>query len=45
VLAESELGIESEKIVFLLFNKESEIAFKDTDYRIFNVNNYLNSKM
>ena len=44
VLADAELGIESEKIVFLPFNSESEKAFKDAGYTICNVNDYLNSK-
>lgn len=44
VLAEAELGIESEKIVFFPYNQESEMAFKDAGYRIVNVGDYLNSK-
>ena len=44
VLAEAELGIESEKVVFLPLSLESEKAFKDAGYTIFDVNDYLNSK-
>lgn len=44
VLAEAELGIESEKVVFLPFSSESEKAFKEAGYAICDVNDYLNSK-
>ena len=43
VLAEGELGIESEKVVFLPFSPESEKAFKDAGYTRCNVTDYLNS--
>lgn len=44
VLAEAELGIESEKIVFYPFNSQSEIAFKNNGYKICTPEDYLNSK-
>lgn len=45
VIAEAELGIESEKIVFLPFNDQSESAFKKSGYSICSVEEYLNSKL
>ena len=44
VLAEAELGIESERIVFYPFNSQSEIAFKNKGYKICIPEEYLNSK-
>lgn len=44
IIAEAELGIESEKIVFSPFNSQSEIAFKSNGYTICSVEEYLNSK-
>lgn len=44
VMAEAELGIESEKVVFSPFNSQSEIAFKNNGYSICTVEEYLNSK-
>ena len=44
VLAEAELGIESEKVVFYPFNSQSEIAFKNNGYTILSQEEYLNSK-
>ena len=44
VMAEAELGIESEKVVFNPFNSQSEIAFKNNGYSICTVEEYLNSK-
>ena len=44
VLAEAELGIESEKIVFYPFNSQSEIVFKNKGYKICTSEEYLNSK-
>jgi hypothetical protein len=44
VVAEAELGIESEKVVFLPFGAESEKAFIDAGYMVCDVNDYLNSK-
>ena len=44
VIAEAELGIESEKVVFNPFNSQSEIAFKNNGYKICSPEEYLNSK-
>ena len=44
VIAEAELGIESEKVVFNPFNSQSEIAFKNNGYKIYSPEEYLNSK-
>ena len=44
IIAEAELGIESEKIVFYPFNSQSEIAFKNNGYKIYTEEEYLNSK-
>lgn len=44
IIAEAELGIESEKIVFYPFNRQSEMAFINNGYTICTVKEYLNSK-
>lgn len=44
VIAEAELGIESEKVVFNPFNSQSEITFKNNGYKIYSPEEYLNSK-
>jgi hypothetical protein len=44
ILAEAELGIESEKIVFSPFNSQSAMAFINNGYTISTVEEYLNSK-
>lgn len=44
VVAEAELGVESEKIVFIPFNHESEKAFFDAGYRVCDVDEYINFK-
>ena len=44
VIAEAELGIESEKIVFAPFDKNSEKAFVSAGYSILSVEEYLTSK-
>jgi len=44
VIAEAELGIEQEKVVFLPFNSQSEAAFKNAGYTIMNAEDYLNNK-
>ena len=44
VMAEAELGIESEKVVFNPFNSQSEIAFKNNGYSICTAEEYLKSK-
>lgn len=44
VIAEAELGIESEKVVFLPFNSQSELAFKNAGYEIMDVDTYLKNK-
>lgn len=43
VIAEAELGVESEKVVFMPFNSQSEIVFKNSGYRICTPNDYLKS--
>lgn len=45
VIAEAELGIETEKIVFLPFNSQSENAFKNNGYTICDPIEYVNSKL
>ena len=45
VIAEAELGIEQEKIVFLPFNSQSEIAFKNSGYIIYEPEEYLKTKI
>ncbi len=45
VIAEAELGIESEKVVFLPLNDQCSIAFKSNGYTILTPEEYLNSKM
>ena len=44
VIAEAELCIESEKIVFYPFNSQSELAFKNAGYTVMDADSYLNSK-
>ena len=44
VIAEAELCIESEKIVFSPFNSQSELALKNAGYTIMDADSYLNSK-
>ena len=44
VIAEAELGIESEKVIFSPFGEESAKAFIEAGYTICDVENYLNSK-
>lgn len=44
VLAEAELGIESEKIVLYPFNSQSKIAFENHGYKIYTAEEYLNAK-
>lgn len=44
VIAEAELGIESEKIVFFPFNSQSELTFKNQGYKICTPEEYLNTK-
>jgi hypothetical protein len=44
VIAEAELGIESEKVIFSPFGEESKKAFINAGYTICEVENYLNSK-
>lgn len=44
VIAEAELGIESEKVVFFPFNSQSERAFKNNGYTISTPLDYLQSK-
>jgi hypothetical protein len=44
IIAEAELGIESEKIVFLPFNSQSELTFKNAGYTIMDVDSYLKRK-
>lgn len=44
VIAEAELGIESERVVFYPFNSQSEIAFKNNGYTIMTEIEYLKSK-
>ena len=44
VIAEAELCIESEKIVFYPFNSQSELALKNAGYTIMDADSYLNSK-
>lgn len=45
VIAEAELGIESEKIVFFPFNSQSELTFKNHGYKICTPEEYLNTKL
>lgn len=45
VIAEAELGIETEKIVFMPFNSQSENAFKNNGYTIYDPIEYINSKL
>lgn len=44
VIAEAELGIEDERIVFMPFNSQSELAFKNNGYTICDPTDYVNSK-
>lgn len=44
VIAEAELGIESEKIVFYPFNIQSEMVFKNFGYLVMTEDEYLESK-
>ena len=44
VIAEAELCIESEKIVFSPFNSQSELALKNAGYTVMDADSYLNSK-
>lgn len=44
IIAEAELGIESEKKVFYPFNRQSEMAFINNGYTICKAKEYLNSK-
>ena len=44
VIAEAELCIESEKIVFYPFNSQSELALKNAGYTVMDADSYLNSK-
>ena len=44
VIAEAELCIESEKIVFYPFNSQSELALKNAGYTTMDADSYLNSK-
>lgn len=42
VIAEAELGIESEKVVFYPFNSQSEMTFKNSGYKSYTPDEYLN---
>lgn len=44
VIAEAELGIETEKVVFFPFNSQSERAFKNNGFIILEPSEYLQSK-
>lgn len=44
VIAEAELGIELEKAVFYPYNSQSERAFKNNGYTVWNPSEYLQSK-
>lgn len=44
IIAEAELGIESEKIVFSPFNSQSELAFNNAGYTIMSTEEYLKEK-
>lgn len=44
VIAEADLGIETEKIVFCPFNSQSERAFKNNGFTIWTPSDYLQSK-
>ena len=44
VIAEAELGIETEKVVFFPFNSQSERAFKNNGFIILTPSEYLQSK-
>jgi hypothetical protein len=44
IIAEAELGIESERVVFSPFNSQSEIAFKNNGYSVFKPADYLKLK-
>lgn len=44
IIAEAELGIDSEKVIFYPFNSQSELTFKNAGYTIMDAESYLNSK-
>ena len=44
VIAEAELGVESEKIVFTPYNIQSANSFKNFGYTIFTPEEYINSR-
>ena len=45
IIAEAELGIESEKVVFAPFDKQSAVAFPKYGYTVMTPDYYLNSKL
>lgn len=44
IIAEAELGIESEKVVFAPFDNQSAVVFQNYGYTVMTPDNYLNSK-